>query len=234
MAPPRSSVNLSSASTAVASNLVNNDSCVLACNVAPTATPTAFNVPPLKYIHSNFTFNRILVPSCGRSAGAEASWLISLANTPRAICTVTQLTVGTPLNALAWAQCLASSNYPDAGAAGVLVLAIRRGMLLSYHGPREGHVVGRNLPSASQNPEAVTSDIDRECAKHRRHGPHAVPPFTFFRANPLGVVFKKGGSKPRLIHNLSWPRGGDSVNKHIDQFEIKLDAFGSHHVDALR
>jgi hypothetical protein len=41
----------------------------------------------------------------------------------------------------------------------------------------------------------------------------------------MGVVFKKTSTKPRVVHDLSWPRGGDSVNKYIDRFDIKLDAF---------
>ena len=44
--------------------------------------------------------------------------------------------------------------------------------------------------------------------------------------NPLGVVFKKGKSKPRVIHHLSWPRTtGTSVNASIVDFDVKLDAF---------
>ena len=183
------------------------------------------NMPPLEFITELLNFNGVIVPTCGLSAGELRSWLISLARTPRATCAVTRLNVDTPLNALAWAECLASANYPNAGAAAVLVLAIRCGMLISYHGPRSGHIVGRNLPSAPENEGAVTADIERECDKQRRHGPHATPPFPFFRSNPLGVVFKKGGTKPRLIHNLSWPRNGNSVNAHISQFDVKLDAF---------
>jgi hypothetical protein len=181
----------------------------------------------MSYIDEFLEFNNIVNYNTTRdlNAGAAESWLISLARAPRATCTVTRLTVGTPLNALAWAQCLASANYPNAKAAAVLVLAIRRGMRISYHGPRIGHIIGRNLPSAIENAEAVDADIEKECKKHRRHGPHDSPPFPFYRANPLGIVFKKGGAKPRLIHNLSWPRFGDSVNRHITQFEIKLDAF---------
>jgi hypothetical protein len=41
------------------------------------------------------------------------------------------------------------------------------------------------------------------------------------------VVFKKGKSKPRVIHHLSWPRttAQTSVNASIVDFDVKLDAF---------
>jgi hypothetical protein len=28
-------------------------------------------------------------------------------------------------------------------------------------------------------------------------------PYAFFKANPLGVVFKKAKTKPRVVHHLS-------------------------------
>jgi len=196
------------------------------CAVASRLSESeVLNVPPLKYILAYLDFNGVDNSLCNSTAGAAADWLISLARTPRAKCAVTSIEVKTPLNALAWAQCLVSANYPSAGAAAVLVLGIRQGVLLSHSGPRTGHVIGPNLPSAYANDAAVTADIERELGKLLRRGPFDAPPFPFFRANPLGIVFKKTSTKPRLIHNLSWPRNGDSVNKHIDQFEIKLTAF---------
>jgi len=62
----------------------------------------------------------------------------------------------------------------------------------------------------------------------RRKGPYKTTPFySFFYSNPLGVVFKKGKSKPRVIHHLSWPRSraNASVNASITDFPVKLDAF---------
>ena len=161
------------------------------------------NVPPKSYIDEFFRFNNIDYNTRDLSAGAAESWLISLAHAPRATCTVTRLTIDTPLNALAWAQCLASANYPNANAAAVLVLAIRRGLLISYHGPRIGHIIGRNLPSAFENAEAVNADIEKECNKHRRHGPHDSPPFPFYRANPLGIVHVQEGWLQTKINSQS-------------------------------
>ena len=87
-------------------------------------------------------------------------------------------------------------------------------------------MIGANLISAAENAAAVSADIANEISKQRRHGPFDEPPFpNFFRANPLGVVFKKGKLKPRLIHHLSWPRSGDNVNKFVSQFDITLNAF---------
>ena len=67
-----------------------------------------------------------------------------------------------------------------------------------------------------------------ELASGRRKGPFtSVPPLPSFFSNPLGVVFKKGKSKPRVIHHLSWPRSSanSSVNASITEFYVKLDAF---------
>lgn len=52
-------------------------------------------------------------------------------------------------------------------------------------------------------------------------------PFPFLYSNPLGVVFRKGKTKPRIIHHLSWPRSGvgSSVNASTLTFDVKLDAF---------
>ena len=52
-------------------------------------------------------------------------------------------------------------------------------------------------------------------------------PFSFFYSNPLGVILKKGKSKPRVIHHLSWPRTAahTSVNASITDFAVKLNAF---------
>ena len=83
------------------------------------------------------------------------------------------------------------------------------------------------MESAAEQPDAIDKNIADELAIGRRKGPYTNTPFNNFYSNPLGVVFKKGKSKPRVIHHLSWPRSAanSSVNASIFDFDVKLDAF---------
>jgi len=105
---------------------------------------------------------------------------------------------------------------------------LRLGVDLGFHGNRNATQVGRNLKSAIEHPDAITDNIVAEVGNGRRKGPYKSPPFaSCFYSNPLGVVFKKGKSKPRVIHHLSWPRNSanESVNASIEDFPVTLDAF---------
>ena len=134
----------------------------------------------------------------------------------------------TPFQPMAWAQRLAATHYPYPAAAVTLVSCLRLGVDLGFHGDRTITQIGPNLESASQHPTAITDSIVAEISNGRRKGPYTNKiPFYYFYSNPLGVVFKKGKSKPRVIHHLSWPRthSSSSVNASITDFPVKLDAF---------
>ena len=122
---------------------------------------------------------------------------------------------------------LAATRYPHIAAAVTLVKCLRVGVDLGFHGDRTRTQVGPNLQSAADNVAAVADNIEKETQLGRRKGPYTEPPFAFFYSNPVGVVFKKGKSKLRVIHHLSWPRTGtgSSVNASIEDFDVKLDAF---------
>ena len=109
----------------------------------------------------------------------------------------------------------------------MLVKCLRLGVDLGFFGNRNRIQIGPNLESASEHPQAIDSNIAIELENGRRKGPFTNIPFKSFYSNPLGVVFKKGKSKPRIIHHLSWPRSiaKSSVNASIFDFDIKLDAF---------
>lgn len=101
-------------------------------------------------------------------------------------------------------------------------------MDLGFYGQRNRIQIGPNLESAQEHPAAIDKNIATELANGRRKGPFSSIPFAnTFYSNPLGVVFKKGKSKPRVIHHLSWPRSAanTSVNASIFEFDVKLDAF---------
>ena len=64
-------------------------------------------------------------------------------------------------------------------------------------------------------------------------GPYPFPPFQNFITSPLGVVPKRTPNTYRLIHDLSFPKGGISVNSTIPPTHsfVQLETFD--HVAAL-
>ncbi len=69
--------------------------------------------------------------------------------------------------------------------------------------------------SALQNPEALHLKILKELSAQRVAGPFDVPPLPNFKASPLALRPKPGGY--RLLHNLSYPYDGTSVNGGFDK-----------------
>ena len=152
---------------------------------------------------------------------------------PFARCPHTDIQTQSPLVATEWASHFAASRFPDLHAALVLVTSIRTGVRLGYTGPRTGVHTGGNLQSAADNVTAINSNIEKELQLGRRRRLTSPLIFPFLFANPLGVVFKRTGSKPRVIHHLSYPRQGDSVNAHVVDLEVRLRAL-ERTVDNLR
>lgn len=67
-----------------------------------------------------------------------------------------------------------------------------------------------------QHPDVFLEKLRKEVALGRMGGPFPAAPFDDLVVSPLGVVPKKEPGKFRLIHHLSFPKGG-SVNDAIDQ-----------------
>ncbi|XP_064635798.1 uncharacterized protein LOC135492980 [Lineus longissimus] len=88
------------------------------------------------------------------------------------------------------------------------------GFRLEYQGVRASSFCP-NSPSASKHPEVIDKKIASELQEGRILGPFDSPPTPDFRASPIGVVPKKEPGDFRMIHNLSYPRQGDSINKGI-------------------
>ncbi len=61
-----------------------------------------------------------------------------------------------------------------------------------------------------------------EVQKGQKLGPFGTPPFHQFRCSPVSFMPKKDSSKVRLIHNLSHPFGGNSVNALISPEEAAV------------
>lgn len=106
-------------------------------------------------------------------------------------------------------------KYPDRQAARLL----EEGFTVGFRIPCNLAAVPpvpKNLKSALQHPEVVLEKLQKEVALGRMSGPFPVAPVADLVVSPLGVVPKKEPNKFRLIHHLSFPKGG-SVNDAIDQ-----------------
>ena len=182
---------------------------------------TTFNVPPATYCDSYSSLPYVL-----DEGPYPLEQLFHAAKQALPTCP-TGLTPVTPFKPLNWALRLAATRYPHPAAAETLVKCLRLGVDLGFRGTRSSTQVGPNLQSALEHADAIDSNIISELDLGRRKGPFEQVPFSYFYSNPLGVVFKKGKSKPRVIHHLSWPRtaANSSVNASILDFDVKLDAF---------
>ncbi len=80
---------------------------------------------------------------------------------------------------------------------------------------RNGHAVrGREAEL-----RAIMQD---EVQKGWKLGPFGAPPFCQFKCSPVSFMPKKESSKAWLIHNLSHPFGGNSVNAQISPKEATV------------
>ena len=71
---------------------------------------------------------------------------------------------------------IALSNHPNREFVNKLYLELREGARIGYSGPRHFRF-SKNLPTASLNPEVVTSNLAEEVAKGRPAGPFSSLPF---------------------------------------------------------
>lgn len=104
--------------------------------------------------------------------------------------------------------------YPDRERASLLIDGFKEGFSLPAFSGEGCHPV-RNLKSVDRFREVVREKIIKEIREGRVAGPFIDPPFKDFRISPLGIVPKKEPMAFRLIHHLSFPRGG-SLNDDID------------------
>ncbi len=78
---------------------------------------------------------------------------------------------------------------------------------------------GRTVRGWEVDLRAIMQD---EVQKGQKLGPFGMPPFHQFRCSPVSFVPKNDSSKVWLIHNLSHPFGGDSVNALISPEEAAV------------
>ena len=110
-------------------------------------------------------------------------------------------------------------NHPDKAWVSWLLHSILNGVSIGYKGPHTPYTA-RNLSSALQHPDVITSELQKEVAAGRVLGPFADRPFPSLRTSGLGAAAKKQG-KWRMILHLSAPYGV-SVNDGISKEEFSL------------
>lgn len=115
------------------------------------------------------------------------------------------------------------ATRPDDYAA--LMEGITRGVPIDYVGDRTKAREGRNPPVDAAGQAKIQEVIDADVAAGKKAGPFEEPPLDHFNVSPVGAVPKKNG-KIRVIHNLSYPFGGDSVNAGVVDVGYKLSRFG--------
>ena len=81
-------------------------------------------------------------------------------------------------------------------------------------------VVLKNWPSAEEHHKGVSEYIQTHIATGAIAGPLSILP-PKYRTSPLGAFIRKGTSKLRIIHDLSWPPG-DSVNDMINKEDYSV------------
>ena len=111
---------------------------------------------------------------------------------------------------------------------------IEVGVPIDFAADREVDRWGRNPDLKDPTHAAkVTAVIDADVAALKKAGPFDEKPFPHMAISPLGAVPKKNSAKVRVIHNLSHPFHGDSVNAGVADESFSCSGFG-HAARAVR
>ena len=133
----------------------------------------------------------------------------------------------TPLDYRAWDVWLSYSYGGEFPALGHAILdGIQHGVPLDFIGDRTTSRSGRNHNIDAPLTAKVAAVIAADVAKLKKAGPFDERPYPIFSASPIGAVAKKDSDKVRVIHDLSHPFGGDSVNAGIREVRVRISSFG--------
>ena len=114
-----------------------------------------------------------------------------------------------------------------------ILQGIEFGVAIDYTGDRSISRFGRNLPVEKEDEPKVEKVIGADCAALKKAGPFDTAPFPVMTISPIGAVPKKGSSKIRVIHHLSYPFGGDSINASVVDEYLPLSTIDDA-MDAVR
>ena len=90
------------------------------------------------------------------------------------------------------------SGHPDSHFVANLINSLCYGTPVGYIGPRQPRV-SRNLQSAAQHPDVVSSNLTKEIALGRVAAPFQSPPLPNLQCHPVGVIPKKHSNEWRTI-----------------------------------
>jgi hypothetical protein len=116
------------------------------------------------------------------------------------------------------------ARYPKQTAA--ILHGIEFGVAVEYEGDRTKDRYGPNLPVRPEDMAKVDAVIAADVAAGKKAGPFAQKPFPRMCISPIGAVPKKDSEKVRVIHHLSYPHKGDSVNAGVVEESFDLSGFG--------
>jgi hypothetical protein len=123
------------------------------------------------------------------------------------------------------------------GLAAQILEGMRFGVPVDFVGDRAfpGRRAVRNKPVSAEQAAKIRAVIDADVVALKKAGPFESPPLPNFVVSPVGCVPKKDPRKIRVIHNLSHPFEGASVNAGISGGDepLVLSSFG-HAARAVR
>jgi Reverse transcriptase (RNA-dependent DNA polymerase) len=150
---------------------------------------------------------------------------------------------GLPLSSLTtlipdeWRRMMDVTNYSSLfpWRAAELIGGITHGMDIGFRGRRDITRTCRNLISATKDKrveQKVSDLIAADAIAGKKSGPHDFQPYDNFWMSPIGAVPKKVGvgetqqvTDIRVIHHLSYPFDGESINNNSDDIFVKLGSF---------
>jgi len=106
---------------------------------------------------------------------------------------------------------------------------IEFGVSVEFEGDRDTVRFSENHRVTPQDKQKIADVIAADIAILKKSGPHARLPFLSGHplwVSPIGAVPKKYSEKIRVIHDLSFPKGGDSVNAGIADGSTDISSFG--------
>lgn len=116
--------------------------------------------------------------------------------------------------------------------------AIEFGAPVDFEGDRSQRRQRPNHPIDDAHLQKVRDVIAADVKDNKKAGPLQREPWPYVNgyplcASPIGAVPKKNSGKVRVIHDLSAPKGGDSINGGIDDGSLEISSFG-HAARAVR
>ena len=107
-----------------------------------------------------------------------------------------------------------------------ILQGIEFGVPVDYEGDRSKDRFGPNLRILPEHVDKVSKVIDDDAKARKKAGPFDSKPFPRMCISPIGAVPKHGTNKVRVIHHLSYPHHGDSVNAGVVEEHMHLPSFG--------